>query len=748
MAKRALWLLNHSTLREFEVPLLLEMGYEVFCPKSFPYDEGNLSASISYAYDSSLSLPPDILEVLNRTDFYHDIPHEQKMIINQYFDIAFFPAFAFQMKMLISFFKGVLCFKPFGLMGEGTYSKNLMLTFGPSFLARIESLRERFIFGQAYQHLSKIEYRGFRNRAVYLPLGLKNAYENHSWTGGEKKVLFVCPRIKTSPYFEDLYKKFKKEFSGVDYMVGGAQPIPVQEDPNVSGFLSKEEYEYSMKHFAVMFYHSQEKNHIHYHPFEAIKNGMPLVFMSGGILDLIGGSKLPGRCNSWREARNKVVRIIEGDKQLVNQIKETQGILLTPFTYDYCKTIWGTSLKKIEKTISTSRLEKNRMRIYKLGLIVPRMSESIWQYTKTFAKKIANNCSNRDIKILIVLGIEHQYEDKCRKDIKDKNIKIRPFEWKTVSSHQIENILKIKGYPSLDLQNEYCLLQDGQRNFEDCNALLLMSPYVPNYLFTCVPYAVIAHDYLQRFDHTILDSSNNTVVLETQRKAEKVLVYHSTTYHDAIQYAGILNENIRSLPLCIDEFINEDVAIYSREKPYFVWKTSLYTFDMHIKILDCLEKYFIRKGKCRCIVLGENIEILDIKKGKCDSAYLKKIQSKIKKSKYLRENLIFQKEYGLFSSIISHASCVIESGCIWNNDTAMYIAEAFHIPIIAAETAITREFKDSLGYDIDFLDYEDTGDFIQVLDRKMQCRHTNVKKKENVPNTAFINIIQDVFGFY
>ena len=50
--KRALWLINHTTLRQFEVPILQSLGYEVFLPKTFPYDEGNLSASIEYSLSS------------------------------------------------------------------------------------------------------------------------------------------------------------------------------------------------------------------------------------------------------------------------------------------------------------------------------------------------------------------------------------------------------------------------------------------------------------------------------------------------------------------------------------------------------------------------------------------------------------------------------------------------------------------------------------------------------------------------
>ena len=90
-AKRILWLINHTTLRKFEVNLLREQGYEVFTPKSFPYDEGNLSASIDYSYDDSLTIPKADLDVLNAADMYEELSPEVVRIINQYFDMRFSP---------------------------------------------------------------------------------------------------------------------------------------------------------------------------------------------------------------------------------------------------------------------------------------------------------------------------------------------------------------------------------------------------------------------------------------------------------------------------------------------------------------------------------------------------------------------------------------------------------------------------------------------------------------------------------
>ena len=85
--KRILWLFNHTSLRKFELPLLIEMGYEVYCPKKFGFAYGDRSASVSYEYDESLSIPKDILDKLNEVDFYKKIDAEVVEILNKYFDI-------------------------------------------------------------------------------------------------------------------------------------------------------------------------------------------------------------------------------------------------------------------------------------------------------------------------------------------------------------------------------------------------------------------------------------------------------------------------------------------------------------------------------------------------------------------------------------------------------------------------------------------------------------------------------------
>ena len=67
---RVAWILNHTTLMEFEADLLQRLGCEVFVPKVLPEGLDGRTAAVTREYDKSLSIPADDLEVLNAANFY------------------------------------------------------------------------------------------------------------------------------------------------------------------------------------------------------------------------------------------------------------------------------------------------------------------------------------------------------------------------------------------------------------------------------------------------------------------------------------------------------------------------------------------------------------------------------------------------------------------------------------------------------------------------------------------------------
>ncbi|MCY2952436.1 MAG: hypothetical protein NTU53_10715 [Planctomycetota bacterium] len=108
------------------------------------------------------------------------------------------------------------------------------------------------------------------------------------WTGTAPRVLFVCPRITSHPYYYGrIYKNFKRDFGDLPYLIAGAQPKPVDDD-HVVGLLDNVQYEALYRKSRGMYDHSREPRHLRYHPVEAMIYGMPVIHMKGGLLKAFG----------------------------------------------------------------------------------------------------------------------------------------------------------------------------------------------------------------------------------------------------------------------------------------------------------------------------------------------------------------------------------------------------------------------------------------------------------------------------
>src|SRR5437868_11228352 len=120
--KRILWLLYHSTLRQYEVPLLISFGFEIFTPKCTPEFILKWSGSETFEYDQTLSIPKDELNLLNQYDFYHaKVDPKIFEIINKYFDIVIFHFSPDTLKILANFFKGKLFLRLSGIQKDLSY---------------------------------------------------------------------------------------------------------------------------------------------------------------------------------------------------------------------------------------------------------------------------------------------------------------------------------------------------------------------------------------------------------------------------------------------------------------------------------------------------------------------------------------------------------------------------------------------------------------------------------------------------
>lgn len=192
--RRVLWLFNHRTLINSEVPILKELGYEVFIPKICPFD---VSIAVDWIEDKYLTIPANKLEILNKTDFYNvKIPRSVMEIMNEYFDIVIFGMFIEPFKSLVLHYKGKLVFHPFGISNDLSYTQIILLECGGWLLRRLEELGNRFWFAQSYDNLDEVECDFFKNRSIFLPIGMKDTSIEDRWNGEKRKYYLYVLELK------------------------------------------------------------------------------------------------------------------------------------------------------------------------------------------------------------------------------------------------------------------------------------------------------------------------------------------------------------------------------------------------------------------------------------------------------------------------------------------------------------------------------------------------------------------------
>lgn len=342
--RRILWLLNHKTLMSYEVPLLRSLGFEVFTPKIIPDDVSTFrSGSVDYTADSDLTVPKDVLNALNSFNFYSDPwRHDITFFVNTYFGSVFTMPLTYPFQEVVTKFKGQIVLRAFGLQDDFSYDKVLRLQMGDQVYSWLEAVKDRFWFGKGYEQLDECETPFFKNRSVFLPLGLNESYWKHknTWRGTDKRILFVCPNINDNNYYyAQIYKNFKASFGDLPHVIVGQQKNPVN-DPYVLGHVSDEELIDLYKDCALLYYHSQEPRHVHYSPIEAAIIGTPIVFYKQNLLGRLLQKDIAGATQGISEARITVERLLQGDHELIAKIRSEQEIIPYYFSNNYCEMIW------------------------------------------------------------------------------------------------------------------------------------------------------------------------------------------------------------------------------------------------------------------------------------------------------------------------------------------------------------------------------------------------------------------------
>jgi hypothetical protein len=340
------WLLNHTALREVEIPVLRGLGLEVYTSKLLPEPQTHefRSQSADYSDDQYSSLPPGVLDKLNRFRFYEEaMTSEIAALLNDHFEIIICSQYPPLLRKIVHHYRGKIVLRAFGFPGRLSYGEYYARRENRDILEGVLRAADRFWFAPFYHSVVANESDIFAERAVVLPISLpERILRLHgTWNGNDPRTLFVCPSIRTDPYYHGpQYAAFKASLGTIPHVIVGRQEVPV-DDPSVVGYVPNERYHAYLQTLRVLFYPGQEPRHIQYHPIEAALTGMPVVYLRGGLVhEMAGGGTPAGSAGSYTEAKEYVKRLIAEDVEFIDQIRQAQQIIPRTFMPDYVRGEW------------------------------------------------------------------------------------------------------------------------------------------------------------------------------------------------------------------------------------------------------------------------------------------------------------------------------------------------------------------------------------------------------------------------
>ena len=331
-----LYLINHKTFNNFEIPIIINKGYGVFVPKkinSLNFVQ-NSSFSINNLYDNSLNLNKDIIEKLNIDWYDNNILIEQEVIdiLNNNFKFIFITLLTngILLNQLIKEFNGNIFYRFFGM--ESDYRYNSLCSVD-------NKLKYIFSYPEIYFFENTLDNFFNSNNSYVIKLGLPDVFitnYTNTYLPINNKICFVCSKINICPYYTNVYNNFILNFKKYNYVILGKNNNNVK---NVINDLNDEMFYKTISNCKLLYYHSKEPRHLHYHPLEAIIIGIPIIFHKESLLT----SYLPdslGKCDNMIDVKNKIDKIMNNDIDFINHIIDEQNKIRNILNINYNKNIF------------------------------------------------------------------------------------------------------------------------------------------------------------------------------------------------------------------------------------------------------------------------------------------------------------------------------------------------------------------------------------------------------------------------
>lgn len=708
---RVMCLLTNSSVRDFEVTMMKIVGIkEVFLPKIYPRSKSVESTSIDYSQDVSLTIPANELAVLNMVDWYTSPGKDAWNIANKYFEAIIFIGNEYLIfKDITSNFRGAIILRAYGTPKAFTYTDTLYKISNGLLFGQLARIGSRFFLAETNRYLDPGENDILKRRHIYLPTGIPENNAQNNWIGHCKKVYFICPDIELNTTNKNTYKTFVRDFYNFEYLIAGAQILPVS-SPKVLAGTAATEHTTHFREFRVMFYNSTERDYLDRHPFEAILVGIPLVFMAGGVLDEIGGVDQPGRCNSIEEARKKIRRILDDDLELICNIKEHQSRLINAMRPESCRQAWKCGLERIlgemariNGTLRPAAVATPRK---KIAVIVPigyrggslrgakMLAHALWEGSRQ---------AKEDVDVVLAhLDEPSTYPDEEFDDL-HPSISRRAFQWVHLDAAAAHRAMSYAGYSWEPTEQHYLAPNDNMQQFMDCDLWVIVSDRLTAPLLPIRPYCCMVYDYLQRYER-ILPAGADRPFLDAARLAQRVMVTTKFTEQDALQYAGICPKQIARVPMLAPAFLPiSSIKHPTGAEHYFLWTTNAAPHKNHLNAILALKEYYeILDGQLQCRVTGVNTK--NILKSK--QSHLMPIVDIVENSPALRNKIDWLGELPdkSYQAQLAGAGFLWHAGRIDNGTFSVVEAAHFGVPALSSDYPAMREINTQFNLNLTWMD--------------------------------------------
>jgi glycosyltransferase involved in cell wall biosynthesis len=321
--KRIFWLGMHKILVQTELKRLRTLGYEVFNP---PYLSPIIdqSAMLNWRVPSDSTLPPEIIAILAKTNFFYSaISPAIGEILNQYFGTVIVTINPNWLESILKVYHGKLIYRVYG------QPYNLSEYFSNNYTLDLISDRENFWFCPHHEKALLIEAQWIKRLNIrVIPYCLTDEVIalQDSWDrlASHNTMGLMCPRILDNTYYRKHYNRLKRYFADEPIKVFGVQMISVP-DPQVVGTLERKEFLAQLLQLRGFIYHYPDRSILYLPPIEFMTLGGPVLFLKGSLLSAyFENTSAPGEARSMAELSVLAKQLRKKDNALTDEIIASQ----------------------------------------------------------------------------------------------------------------------------------------------------------------------------------------------------------------------------------------------------------------------------------------------------------------------------------------------------------------------------------------------------------------------------------------